>query len=155
MAEKTEVLYGHENILKFMLPRYPSIKENIDACYDYSGPPDVVKVEPVWQELLKLEKRGIKIRFLTDMRKENIESCKKFLNLKTLEMRHLDGIKGNFGIADRREFLEHIINREDEPLTHAIFSTAKGIVDARQYVLTIYGRRLFLQKIDSRKSKKE
>lgn len=134
IAEKTEVLYGFENILKFMLPRYPSIKQNIDACYDYSGPPDVVKVEPVWQELVKLEKRGIKIRFLTDMREENIESCKKFLSLKTLEMRHLDGIKGNFGIADRREFLEHIINREDEPLTHAIFSTAKGIVDARQFL---------------------
>lgn len=46
-VEKTEVLYGHENILRFMLPRYPSVKENIDACYDYSGPPDVVKVEPV------------------------------------------------------------------------------------------------------------
>jgi signal transduction histidine kinase len=117
-----------------MLPRYPLVKENIDACYDYSGPPDIVKVEPVWYELLKLEGRGIKIRFLTDIRKENIEACKKFLKLKTLEMRHLDGIKGNFGIADRREFLEHIINREDEPLTHAIFSTAKGIVDARQYV---------------------
>ena len=117
-----------------MLPRYPLVKENIDACYDYSGPPDVVNVEPVWHELLKLEKRGIKIRFLTDIRKENIEACKKFLSLKTLEMRHLDGIKGNFGIADRREFLEHIINRKDEPLTHAIFSTAKEIVDARQYV---------------------
>jgi two-component system sensor histidine kinase VicK len=134
VVEKTEVLYGHENILRFMLPRYPSVKENIDACYDYSGPPDVVKVEPVWRELLKLGERGIKIRFLTDIRKENIEACKKFLSLETLEMRHLDGIKGNFGIADRREFLEHIINREEEPLTHAIFSTAKVMVDARQYV---------------------
>ncbi|MGH9975324.1 MAG: ATP-binding protein, partial [Nitrososphaeraceae archaeon] len=134
LAERTEVIQGPENILNFILPRYAHIKECIDACFDYSGPSHVTTTEPIWQELLKLEKRGIKIRFLTDIRKENIVYCKKFLTLKGSEIRHLDSVKGNFGIADRRECFEHAVNKEGELPTHAIFTTVKGIVDTRQFL---------------------
>lgn len=49
-------------------------------------------------------------------------------------MRHLDGVKGNFGIADRRNYFAHASNREGGPVTHAIFSTVEGIVHAQQYL---------------------
>ncbi|MGI0044131.1 MAG: hypothetical protein ACRD47_10505 [Nitrososphaeraceae archaeon] len=134
LAERTEVLQGAENILNFILPRYAYIKECIDACFDYSGPSHVTTTEPVWQELLKLEKRGIRIRFLTDIRDENIIYCKKFLTLKNSELRHLDSVKGNFGIADRSECFEHAVNKEGDLPTHAIFTTVRGIVDTRQFL---------------------
>lgn len=134
LAERTEVIQGHENILNFILPRYANIKECIDACFDYSGPSHVTTTEPVWQELVKIQKRGIKIRFLTDIRKENIVYCKKFLTLKNSEIRHLDSVKGNYGIADRRECFEHAVNKEGELPTHAIFTTVRGIVDTRQFL---------------------
>ncbi|MGC1131439.1 MAG: HAMP domain-containing sensor histidine kinase [Nitrososphaeraceae archaeon] len=134
LAERTEVIQGPENILNFILPRYSYIKECIDACFDYSGPSHVTTTEPVWQELVKLQKRGIKIRFLTDIRKENIIYCKKFLTLKNSDIRHLDSVKGNYGIADRRECFEHAVNKEGELPTHAIFTTVRGIVDTRQFL---------------------
>jgi signal transduction histidine kinase len=134
LAERTEVIQGPENILNFILPRYAYIKKCIDACFDYSGPSHVTTTEPIWQELLKLEKRGVKIRFLTDIRKENIIYCNKFLTLKNSEIRHLDSVKGNYGIADRRECFEHAVNKEGELPTHAIFTTVKGIVDTRQFL---------------------
>lgn len=134
LAERTEVIQGPEHILNFILPRYAYIKECIDACFDYSGPSHVTTTEPVWQELVKLQKRRIKIRFLTDIRKENIVYCKKFLTLKNSEIRHLDSVKGNYGIADRRECFEHAVNKEGELPTHAIFTTVRGIVDTRQFL---------------------
>lgn len=133
-AERTEVIQGPENILNFILPRYAYIKKCIDACFDYSGPSHVTTTEPIWQELLKLDNKGVKIRFLTDIRKENIIYCKKFLTLKNAEIRHLDSVKGNYGIADRRECFEHAVNKEGELPTHAIFTTVKGIVGTRQFL---------------------
>jgi hypothetical protein len=133
-VERTEVIEGPENILSFILSRYAYIKKCIDACFDYSGPSHVTTTEPIWQELSKLDKRGVRIRFLTDIRKGNIHYCKKFLTLKNSEIRHLDSIKGNYGIADRRECFEHAVNKEGELPTHAIFTTVKGIVDTRQFL---------------------
>lgn len=54
--------------------------------------------------------------------------------MKNSEIRHLDCIKGNYGIADRRECFEHAVNKEGELPTHAIFTTVKGIVDTRQFL---------------------
>lgn len=132
--ETTEVLQGAENIRNFVLPRYAAIKENMDTCHDYFGPIAVTTAEPIWLELLRLEKRGIKIRFLTDITKENITSCKKFLTLKTSELRHLAGVKGNYAIADRREYFENASSEGDEQPEHGIFTTVRGIVDSRQFL---------------------
>jgi hypothetical protein len=134
LAEKTEVLQGAENILNFVLPRYAAIKENMDTCHDYHGPSAVTAAEPIWLELLKLEKRGIKIRFLTDITKENITACKKFLTLKTSELRHLAGVKGNYAIADRKEYFENTISKGNEQPAHGIFTTVRGTVDSRQFL---------------------
>jgi len=127
-------LQGAENILNFVLPRYAAIKENMDTCHDYHGPSAVTAAEPIWLELLKLEKRGIKIRFLTDITKENITACKKFLTLKTSELRHLAGVKGNYAIADRKEYFENTISKGNEQPAHGIFTTVRGIVDSRQFL---------------------
>jgi hypothetical protein len=54
---------------------------------------------------------GIKLRYVIDITKENIEHCKEMLTFS--EIRHLDGMKGNFEVADEREFV-------------AVFPTAKG-----------------------------
>jgi hypothetical protein len=96
-------------MLKFILPRFAHIKKTIDSCYDHTGPAAIVQTEQVMRETLKFEKRGIKFRFLTQIRKENISYCKKLLDLKVVEMRHLDGVKGNFGIVDSRVCFEHTL----------------------------------------------
>ena len=54
--------------------------------------------------------RGIKIRLITDITKENINYCKDLS--KVSEIRHIDGIKGNFGIIDEKEYIIHLIHKE-------------------------------------------
>jgi two-component system, OmpR family, sensor histidine kinase VicK len=133
-SERTEILHGAESILNFIVPRYALIKRSIDACFDYAGPSLMTTTEPIWQELLKCQKRGVKIRLLTDIEKDNVIYCKKFLTLRNSELRHLDNVKGNFGIADRKECLEHAASNEGEPATHAIFTTVRGIVESRLFL---------------------
>ena len=42
IEEKTAVLAGAENILKFMLDCLEATQEKLDGCYDYLGPSRVI-----------------------------------------------------------------------------------------------------------------
>ena len=50
IEEKTAVLDGAENILKFMLDRLEATQDKLDGCYDYLGPSRVITIEPVVQQ---------------------------------------------------------------------------------------------------------
>jgi hypothetical protein len=54
--------------------------------------------------------------------------------MQLFAVRHLTGVRSNFGIIDRRECLLHSISHEDEPLSHAIVTNAKALVEAQQYL---------------------
>ena len=42
-----------------------------------------------------MKERGVRIRYITEITKENVIYCKELMNFS--EVRHLDGVKGNFG----------------------------------------------------------
>lgn len=77
LGQKIWVLNGAENIVNFYISRYDLCKKNIVCCYDFSGPITIKKTAPVWRANLALDKRGIKVRVLTDIRDENLEYCKE------------------------------------------------------------------------------
>ena len=139
IEEKTDVLDGAENILKFTLDRLEATQENLDGCYDYLGPSRIVKIEAIMQACMGLGERGVRVRYLTDIRKENLSYCKEILKIKHLEMRHMDRVKGNFAIEDGEGvyLVAHAIEKEEELIKHAIYSTVKGIVEPQQYLFDI------------------
>jgi hypothetical protein len=49
-----------------------------------------------------LKKREGKIRFITEIKRENLLCCKEVLNFAQLQ--HLEGIKPNFGVHDGIEY---------------------------------------------------
>ncbi|MGA7897703.1 MAG: ATP-binding protein, partial [Nitrososphaeraceae archaeon] len=139
VEEKTHVLDGAENILKFTLDRLEATQENLDGCYDYLGPSRIVKIEAIMQACMRMGERGVRVRYLTDIRKENLSYCKEILKIKHLEMRHMDRVKGNFAIEDGDGvyLVAHAIEKEEELIKHAIYSTVKGIVEPQQYLFDI------------------
>ena len=60
--QKTQVLYGVENILNFTLNRFLLIKEKSDTCLDSSGPSVLVTTKPIWDSCKEFKKRGIRDR---------------------------------------------------------------------------------------------
>jgi hypothetical protein len=36
--EGTQVLYGIDEIIKFILPRFAALRKKLDVCLDYTGP---------------------------------------------------------------------------------------------------------------------
>ncbi|HXS59869.1 MAG TPA: histidine kinase dimerization/phospho-acceptor domain-containing protein [Candidatus Sulfopaludibacter sp.] len=130
--EKTEILIGNDNIIKKTLETFSWIEESLDGSIDKDGPALNVLYEPIWTGYISLKKRGIKLRGVTEVTVYNIQYCKKLMEVSGL--RHLDGVRTNFAIADGKAVMLHGVSQETDPLSHAIVTSVKGIVDAQQYM---------------------
>ena len=137
LDRKVWMVNGAENILNFYVSLTNRLKNDVKCCYDYSGPILIRKTPPIWENNLKVDKRGIKVKFLTEIRAENLQYCKKILEeIKHIEMRHMDGVKGNFVLHDDREyFLPFFVGKLEEPESrNALFCTQKEMVEAHLFM---------------------
>ena len=108
--EKTEVIYGKENVINFVLQRLDTAKKTLDLCGDRYGPSTIVANEPVMQKYIELHKRGVRQRVITEITPENVVDCKKLMKFQ--ELRHLDGLKGYLAIMDGRFLSSHAYGLE-------------------------------------------
>src|SRR5215210_3652138 len=88
-----------------------------------------------------LQTRLIKQRFVTEVTRENIQFCKELD--KYVELRHLEGIKGNFGIVDGSEYGASANIYDFQPPIQFIYSNVKSFVDQQQYLFeTLWSKAL-------------
>ena len=85
-----------------------------------------VNTSPIWNGLNKLKERGVKLRLVTEITVDNISYAKKMMEIA--EVRHLNGVRSSFGIADGIEYLDHAISEQDQ-LSHTkdIYLKLSGI----------------------------
>jgi two-component system sensor histidine kinase VicK len=114
MVQKTEILYGQENIIRHFLRDLSDVQERFDSCADFTGPSLFVN-SPIWLDYAGLSKKGIRLRFITEITKENMKYCEKLL--KVCELRHLEKVKGNFGIIDGKSYGAGSSAAEGQPPT--------------------------------------
>ena len=129
-VEKTEILYGSDKIVKRAIDDFHKIKERFDNCTDSTGP-SVFFNTPIWKEFVNLANRGIKLRFITEITKDNIANCKELM--KIAELRHLDGVKGNFGISDGNNYGGSANVKEGHPPVEIMRSNVRAFVDQQQF----------------------
>ena len=129
-VEKTEILYGSDKIVKRAIDDFHRIKERFDNCTDSTGP-SVFFNTPIWKEFVNLANRNIKLRFITEITKDNIAYCKELL--KIAELRHLDGVKGNFGISDGNNYGGSANVKEGHPPVEIMRSNVRAFVDQQQF----------------------
>jgi two-component system, OmpR family, sensor histidine kinase VicK len=123
--EKTEVIYGSEDIINNTLQLLSKCKSKTDNCTDSAGPSIfVIPNHPITKAFIGLKERGIKTRFIAEIKKDNIPYCKELM--KVCELRHLDEVKGNFGIVDGIYYRASAKGRESSPPPLLIASTVRA-----------------------------
>jgi two-component system sensor histidine kinase VicK len=130
-SEKIEILYGAENIINRTLQDLANVKESFVNCTDYTGPSVFLAYQPMWNACIALKQRGVRLRFITEFTKDNIGYCKEVM--KVFELRHLDGVKGNFGIADVKDYGGAANVKEGDVPTQLIRSNVRAFVEQQQY----------------------
>lgn len=129
--DKLEVVHGEENVMDAIL-QFLFRTDKIDCCYDYSAPSMVIEVEAYKKLLVHIKERGIKLRFLTDINKDNIIYCKELMTFAE-EIRHLEGVKASFSISEK-EYISTVTLNESQPISQLIYSNLKDIVKQHQYL---------------------
>jgi two-component system, OmpR family, sensor histidine kinase VicK len=135
----TEVLNGADNTTDKLLQVFYKIKSKFDACGDSTSPSVCMGFEPLRNAYLDFKRRGINVRFITEMNASNISYCKELMKIS--ELRHLDGIRGNFGICDQKEFVAAATIKEQQAVPQLIYSNVKEIIAQQEFIFESFWTR--------------
>ena len=130
--EKTEVLYGVDNIINKTI-EFLSKAGRIDSCGDDKAAKAILDVAEFKKILFGVKSRGIKTRYITEINKDNIDKCKQLMELVGA-VRHLEGIRANFSISELEYLASMTGIRTAKPVPHIIYSNVRDIVEEQKYV---------------------
>jgi signal transduction histidine kinase len=130
--EKTIVLRGQEPTTSALLEFAASTKTRMDVCADWLAPSVSVGVPELKKGMIDMVRRGVKYRYITEITKDNLEYCKELANYA--ELRHLDGIRGNFAVSESQYLASAVLKEEAKPVPEIICSSARSIVEQHQYL---------------------
>ena len=87
-------------------------------------------VESLRKGMRNAYERGVKIRYISEITKNNINYCKELMKM---EVRHLDNAKGGMAVNEI-EYIATANLQEAKPVSHLIHSNVKEIVEQQQLV---------------------
>ena len=132
LPEMTKIIYGSENVMGAILQFISNAKNVIYSCCDYRGPSISIEVQEYRKLISSLRLRGINLKYITEITRENIHYCNELVKLG-YEIRHLDGIKANFSVSET-DYMASTTLRESQPVPQVIYSNIKDIVIQQKYV---------------------
>src|SRR5215471_5470920 len=138
---RIEVIHDSDTIIDI----YVHILHNARSRWDYFAEARSLLVVPLAFEaikkaLLEAKARATRLRFITEITKEDISYTKDFMEI--VELRHLDGVKGNFGVSDS-EYIAisttdaGLSEKRSTTIPHAVYSNVIEDIQQQQYVFEI------------------
>jgi two-component system, OmpR family, sensor histidine kinase VicK len=100
---------------------------------NFTRPQLAIEIQPINKAFIDAKSRRVRLRYLTEITKDNISFCKELISLVD-ELRHLDGIKGNFMVSGSEYLAPIILFEKGKIASEAIYSNQKEIVDQHQYM---------------------
>ena len=142
-TEKTEVYYNPFRVVSTVIDFIDNATGRIDGCVDQTRPLLLNDIEALRTAFNEARKRGVKIRFVTEITDDNITHCKELIKSSVSELRHLDGVKGNFYVSENEYVSPAAIHEEGKPASNVVYSNVKEVVEQAQYLFeTLWSRSL-------------
>jgi two-component system sensor histidine kinase VicK len=124
----TQVIFGKTNAISTELGIFKRANKRIDTCMTYTRPSLAVSIKQIRDAFLSAKRRGVRLRYITEINHQNIEECKVLLGIVD-ELRHLDGVKTNFMLSEV-EYLAPLIQEKSEAIAlEHIYSDMVQIVE--------------------------
>ena len=128
--EKTEVFHGEENAMKILLQAMSNVQKEALVCADSNSPTFSMGVASVKDGYRDFKRRGVKIRFITEITSENLQYVKELMNYA--EVRHMEAVKGNMAVSET-EYVAIAKLEGAKPISQTIYSNAKPILEQQRY----------------------
>jgi two-component system sensor histidine kinase VicK len=132
--EVTRVFYGVETVINTVLQFLNQTNDIIYACVDQTRPVLTIDIPELREAFLNAKNRGVKLRYITEITKDNISYCKQLHTTMVDEFRHLDGIKGNFYISETGYLAPATFHEKGKPASQIIYSNVMELIEHQNYV---------------------
>ena len=133
MAPTTRIIFGKGNAINTEVGIFHNAATSIDTCMTYTRPSLAVSLKSIKDSFLAAKRRGIKLRYITEINHHNFEDCKELLGI-VHELRHLDGVKTNFMISEKEYLAPLIQDKSDAIASEHIYSDTAQIVEHGQCI---------------------
>jgi two-component system, OmpR family, sensor histidine kinase VicK len=136
-SETIKIIRGAEDTIKAAVLFFTSAS-TVNVYADAVAPYLTIGVRRIKKCYEELKRRNAKVKWITEITKDNLTYCRELTQYA--ELRHLDGLKGNFAISDEGYIATATINK-DQPVPELLCSSAKSIIDQNRYVFdTLWSR---------------
>jgi len=99
---------------------------------NYTRPELAIVLEPIRRAFLDAKSRHVRLRYITEITKDNISYCKELMTIVD-ELRHLDRIKGNFMLSETEYLSPVVLFEKGKVASQIICIDLKEIVEQQQY----------------------
>ena len=130
---KTEIVHGSGNVVDCLVQLMCKAKLRIDVCVDHTRPYLAIEIIRLRDAFIDAKRRHITIRYITEITKDNLRYCKELISLVD-ELRHLNGIKGNFYVSEQEYAAPSTLHEEGKSSEMMIYSNVKEIVEHQHYI---------------------
>jgi hypothetical protein len=127
MPRNAKVFLDKEEIVRIIRQFQANTTKFWGACVDSTLPS--FSTTTVKQGYIDAKHRGVNIMYITEITKENLLYCKEIMRYG--ELRHLDGVMGNFAISDT-EYIAGV--KRGNMLVSLLWTDIKELIDQQRYV---------------------
>ena len=131
--EDTLVFYGVDTVINTVIQFLNQTTKTVYACVDQTRPILTLDILVLKKAFEDAKRRGVKLMYVTEITKENLPYCKQLMEM-TYELRHLDGIKGNFYISESGYLAPATYHEKGKPASQIIYSNVNEIIEHQRYV---------------------
>ena len=135
--EFTRVYYGGETVIDTILQFLNKSNDIIYACVDQTRPSLTIDISLLKEAFLDAKNRGVKLFYITEITRDNLSYCKQLITMVD-ELRHLDGIKGNFYISETGYLAPATFHEKGKPASQIIYSNVKELIEHQRYVFDTF-----------------
>ena len=129
---RTELIHGIDNVINEELQFFSNARKRIYTCMNFSRPQLAIMLEPIREAFLDAKRRNVGLRYITEITKDNMYYCKELMTMVD-ELRHLEGIKGNFMLRETEYLSPIILFEKAKVASQIVYSNLAQIVEQQQY----------------------
>jgi two-component system sensor histidine kinase VicK len=136
----TKIFYGVETVVKTITQFLNQTNNVVYACVDQTRPILTLDILDLKNAFLEARNRGIKLHYMTEITKDNLPYCKQLMVMVD-ELRHLDGIKGNFYVSESGYLAPATAHERGKSASQLIYSNVNEIIEHQRYVFDSFWNR--------------
>ena len=126
-----------ENTISRGVQFMQNASERMDLFGEKNGPSIIIEFPDIYKNnYIAAKMRGVKIRLITEITKDNIHYCKELINIVS-ELRNLDGMTGGIAVTEK-EYMTTTTLKRKQLLPQVFYSNDHEVVKQGQYIFDTF-----------------